>query len=180
MNGLYGTYIEVFLYHGIQSREINHAFCGSQTLPNGFILELLIHLWTCFFEIGLVEIEDVINLQLWVDIVVIPLVLSELLIIVVLDVLFCFFMYTCECGQHNRGALFSFVDANTREFVAVLVYSCLLAIFVFCEVQTYNAVKGGITGSLPSILFLHEHQNNAVHAIVVPTIEVFGQLSYLR
>ena len=62
MNGLYGTYIEVFLYHGIQSREINHTFCGSQTLPNGFILELLIHLWTCFFEIGLVEIEDVINL----------------------------------------------------------------------------------------------------------------------
>ena len=62
MNGLYGTYIEVFLYHGIQSREINHTFCGAQTLPNGFILELLIHLWTCFFEIGLVEIEDVINL----------------------------------------------------------------------------------------------------------------------
>ena len=29
MNRFYGTDIEVFLYHGIQSREIHHAICGS-------------------------------------------------------------------------------------------------------------------------------------------------------
>ena len=71
--------------------------------------------------------------------------MGELLVVVVLDMLLGVLIHTGERGQHNRSALFAFVDGHTRQFVAVLVNSSSLPVLAFCEVQTDDAVKSGIT-----------------------------------
>ena len=67
MGGLDGTHIEVFFYHRIQGREITHTLAGLETSAIGFVKELLVDFGAGLFEVGLVQIEVILDLQLGID-----------------------------------------------------------------------------------------------------------------
>ena len=176
-----GTHIEVFLNHRIQGREITHSLAGLVTSAFGFIEELLIKLGACLFEVRLVQIEDVIDLQFGIDGIFGTLFLRHLLVIVVLDAFLRLLVDAGEGSEHHRGTLLALVDAHMREFVAIGIHSRhRLAVLALGKVHADNAVESGITGGLPAVLFLHEHEDDAVHAVVVAPTEVHGHLSCLR
>ena len=117
-----GTHIEVFLNHRIQGREITHSLARLVTSALGFVEELLIDLGTRLFEVRLVQIEDVIDLQFGIDGIFGTLFLRHLLVVVVLDALLRLLVDTGEGGEHHRGALLALVDTHMREFVAIGIH----------------------------------------------------------
>ena len=107
--------------------------------------------------------------------------ITHLAVIIILDPLFGLCIDNSECRKHHRSAFLTFVDRYHRQLLAILIGEGLaVALLILTIVQSRDAVECGITCSLPAILLLLKHENDTVHAVILSSVEISGQLSSLR
>ena len=177
-SGFDGTDIEVLVYHRVNLRQTHHALVAQFQCAMGLLAVSLVEFRTRLLHIGLVNIEHIIYMLFWKDGELVALLVGELLVVLIFDALIRLLMDAGEGGDHHGRALLAFVHTDVRQFVAVLVREQVqpLAFLVLGKVHVRDTVEGGIARRLPSVFLLQEHQDDAVHAVVVTAIEVAGQL----
>ena len=108
------TYPSVLFNHGINGREINHlaiAFGFARSEFIGFF-KLCVQFRTSLFNIGLIEIEHVIDLKFRIHCYVLLLLIGHLLVIIVLNLLMTILIYTGKCRDKHRKAFLTFIDGD--------------------------------------------------------------------
>ena len=87
IGGLDGTYPLIVLNHPVNGRKRELLAIGHRTYLSITFTQLLIELRPGFLQIGLVNIEDIIGIELRIDVVFASLFLAHLLVVIILDAL---------------------------------------------------------------------------------------------
>ena len=123
-------------------------------------LQFLIEFGASLLQIGLCDIEYVVNLQFWIYVIIPTLSLCHLLVVIVFDTLLRLFVNDGKGCDEDWETLLSFKDCYLRKSLAIVVLDLLLtALFVLDEVQTCYSVKGAEHWQFISLLFTVHHEH---------------------
>ena len=169
-----GTNPSLLLEHLVNSRKRIHVAFLHQCLFE-FVLrfQLGIQLWSCLFQIGLRNIEHLVHIQLWIDVVPLLFLGTHPLVVIIWNLFLRLLVDNRETRQHHRKTLLSLVDAHLGQRLAIGIHHLLLvSLLVGLIVQTDRSVEGAEHRQLVAFLLTEHGEQQGVHAVIFPAGQV--------
>ena len=128
------------------------------TLTLALLFKLGIEFWTCFLKVGLRYIEDRIDLQFWVHIVLLSLLLAQLFVVIVFDPFLGLRVDTAKGRNKDWEALLPFLYRYLWTCLTIAILDLLLgSLLVLGEVQSRDSVEGAEYWQIVVILLTMKH-----------------------